>query len=58
MTNCSVRECFDCGAHWPEDVMKQGKDENWYCSECFYEPEEDKPDCMAVAHAYREERDL
>lgn len=56
MTDCNVRECWDCGAHWPEDVMKKGSDDQWYCQECFYEPEVlNEPDCMDVAHAWREE---
>ena len=47
MTDCTVRECWDCKAHWPEDVMKKDKDENWYCQECYYpDPEPDIVDFM------------
>ena len=48
MTDCNVRECYDCGAHWPEDVMKKDKDDNWYCQECYYpEPIPDLVDFVA-----------
>jgi hypothetical protein len=48
MTDCNVHECRDCGAHWPEDVMRKGEDGNWYCPECWYpEPEPDLVDFEA-----------
>ena len=47
MTECKMIECFACGAHHPEDLMKQDKDENWYCPECYFpEPEPDIVDFM------------
>jgi hypothetical protein len=48
MTDTPLRECWDCGAHWPEDVMVKDSDENWYCKECHYpEPKPDLVDFMA-----------
>lgn len=54
MTDTPLRECWDCGARWPEDVMKKGKDGFHYCPECHWEPDTSKPDCMDLAHARRE----
>jgi hypothetical protein len=59
MTGC--HECEECGvvdfAEFMVERVVDNQELFWFCKEC--DPgEEDilkKPDCMAVAHAYRED---